>query len=45
MSVKTEIFKKKFDRQPKEIPDTPRINDYEASDSADMNSLTDQRSL
>ena len=41
--VKTETFKRKLDRWLREIPDTPRIDDYGATVSAGTNSIVDQK--
>ena len=40
--VKTETFKRKLDERLRKIPDTPRIDDYGASDGVSTNSLVDQ---
>ena len=41
--VKTETFKRKLDVWLRTIPDTPRIDDYEASVGVPTKSLLDQR--
>merc|ERR1712228_902940 len=41
--VKTDTFKKKLDEWLREIPDTPKIDDYGASVGAETNSIVDQK--
>merc|ERR1712121_240687 len=41
--VKTDTFKKKLDECLKDLPDTPKIDDYGASISAVSNSIIDQK--
>ena len=41
--VKTDIFKKKLDEWLRDIPDTPKIDDYGASVGAETNSIIDQK--
>merc|ERR1711915_116982 len=41
--VKTDTFKKKLDEWLREIPDTPKIDDYSASVSAETKSIVDQK--
>ena len=41
--VKTDTFKKKLDEWLRDIPDTPKIDDYGASVGAETNSIIDQK--
>merc|ERR1711989_231191 len=41
--VKTDTFKKKLDEWLRDIPDTPKINDYGVSVGAETNSIIDQK--
>ena len=41
--MKTDTFKKKLDEWLRDIPDTPKIDDYGASVGAETNSIIDQK--
>ena len=41
--VKTDMFNRHLDRWLRDIPDTPKIDNYEASVSAETNSITNQK--
>ena len=41
--VKTDVFKKKLDEWLRDIPDTPKIDDYGASVGTETNSIIDQK--
>merc|ERR1712228_1167815 len=41
--VKTDTFKKTLDEWLRDIPDTPKIDDYSASVGAETNSIVDQK--
>ena len=41
--VKTDVFKKKLDEWLRDIPDTPRIDDYGAIVGVETNSIIDQK--
>ena len=41
--AKTDLFKKKLNEWMRDIPDTPKIDDYGASVSAETNSMIDQK--
>ena len=41
--MQTDTFKKKLDEWLRDIPDTPKIDDYRASVGAETNSIIDQK--
>ena len=41
--MKTDTIKKKLDEWLRNIPDTPKIDDYSASDGAETNSIINQK--
>ena len=41
--MKTDVFKKKLDEWLRDIPDTPKIDDYGASVGTETNSVIDQK--
>ena len=43
--MKIDTFKKKLDEWLRDIPDTPKIDDYSASVSAETNSIIDQKNI